>query len=165
MYKDLRVFLTEIWRHANPNAIQCTEISGCMNLCVCMNPSTFPLYIPINVELSAHVGVSDSSLSTHLLKYANHVLFGTLSSVISSKRKRSGCESVCESVNAVGSEKRTQAEVKKKWSDIKWNVKRRLAAHRLSMAKTGVGGQEKRDPPCLNRESAQLWVTLLSQGW
>ena len=63
------------------------------------------------------------------------VLFGTLSSGMSSKRKRS----VCEAVNAVGSEKRTQAEVKKKWSDIKVDVKRRLAAHRRSVAKTESG--------------------------
>ena len=41
-------------------------------------------------------------------------LFGTLSYDISSKRKRSGWESVSEAFNAVGSEKRTQAEVKKK---------------------------------------------------
>ena len=45
-----------------------------------------------------------------------------------------------EAFNAVGSEKRTQAEVKKKWSDIKVDVKRRLAAHRRSVAKTGRGG-------------------------
>ena len=83
-------------------------------------------------------------------------LFGTLSYDISNKRKRSGWERVSEAFNAVGSEKRTQAEVKKKWSDIKVDVKRRLAAHRRSVAKTGG---------CVNRESAQLWVTLLSQGW
>ena len=38
-----------------------------------------------------------------------NVLFGTPSSGISSKRKRSGWESVCEAVHAVGSEKHTQA--------------------------------------------------------
>ena len=52
-------------------------------------------------------------------------LFVTLSYDISSKRKRSGWESVSVAFNAVGSEKRTQAEVKKKWSDIKVDVKRR----------------------------------------
>ena len=64
-----------------------------------------------------------------------NVLCGTLSPGISSKRKRSGWESVCKAVTAVGSEKRTQAEVKKKWSDIKVDVKRRLAAHRRSVAR------------------------------
>ena len=78
-----------------------------------------------------------------------NVLFGTLSHDISSKLKRSGRESVSEAFNAVGSEKRTQAEVKKKLSDIKVDVKRRLAAHCRSVAKTVRGG-------CLNRESAQL---------
>ena len=77
-----------------------------------------------------------------------NVLFGPLSSDISRKRKRSGGESVSEAFNAVGSEKRTQAEVMKKWSDIKVDVKRRLAAHCRSVAKTGGG--------CLNRELAQL---------
>ena len=81
------------------------------------------------------------------LEARKNVLFGTLSSGISSKCKRSGWESVCEAVNAVVSEKRTQAEVKQKWSDMK----QRLAAHIVV--------------PPLNRESAQLWVTLLSQGW
>ena len=78
--------------------------------------------------------------------------------VLLSEVEARGLESVSEAFNAVGSEKRTQAEVKKKWSDIKVDVKRRLAAHRQSVAKTGGGG-------CLNRKSAQLWVTLLSQGW
>ena len=65
---------------------------------------------------------------------------GTLSYDISSKRKRSRWESVSvsEAFNAVGSEKHTQTEVKKKWSDIKVDV--RLAAHRRSVAKTGGGG-------------------------
>jgi len=73
------------------------------------------------------------------LEARKNVLFDTLSYDISSKHKRSGWESVSEAFNAVGSEKRTQAEVKKKWFDIKVDVKRRLAAHRRSVAKTGGG--------------------------
>jgi len=69
------------------------------------------------------------------LKMRKNVLFGMLSSGISSKRKRSGWESVCEAVNAVGSEKRSQAEVEKKRFDIKVDVKRRMAAHRQSVTK------------------------------
>ena len=88
-----------------------------------------------------------------------NVLFGTLSYDISSKRKRSWWESLSE---ALGSEKCTQAEVKKKWSDIKVDVKWRLAAHRRSVAKTG-GGTGEEGPTLMNRESAQLWVTLLSR--
>ncbi|KAL6469081.1 hypothetical protein MHYP_G00226050 [Metynnis hypsauchen] len=40
-------------------------------------------------------------------------LFGALSSGITAKRKRSEWDSVCEAVNAVGSEQRTLAEIKK----------------------------------------------------
>ena len=72
-----------------------------------------------------------------------NVLVGKLSYDISSKHKRSGWESVSEAFNAVGSEKRTQAEVKKKWSNIKVDVERRLAAHRRSVAKTS-GGDRRR---------------------
>ena len=68
---------------------------------------------------------------------------GTLSSDIRNKCKRSGWESVCEAVNGVGSEKRTQAEVKKKWSNIKVGVKWIMAAHRQSVAKTGGGTVEE----------------------
>lgn len=52
-----------------------------------------------------------------------NVLYGTLPFGISNKRKRSEWESVCEAINAVGSDKCIQAEVKKKWSDIKVDVK------------------------------------------
>ena len=68
------------------------------------------------------------------------------------KRKRSGWQSVCEVVNAVGSEKRTQPEVKKKWSNIKVDVKQRMAAHRQSVAKTGGGTGE--EGPTLFEQSA-----------
>jgi len=68
-----------------------------------------------------------------------NVFFGTLFSGINSKRKRSGWESMCEAANIVESEKRTKAEVRKKWSDIKVDVKQRLAVHCRSVAKTGRG--------------------------
>ena len=66
-------FLLKHGIRTNQNALQSTKISGCISVCAPMNPSTFLLYIPINGELSAHVGVPDSSLSTPLLKYANHI--------------------------------------------------------------------------------------------
>ena len=62
---------------------------------------------------------------------------------------------MCEAVNAVGSEKLTQAEVKKLWSDIKVELKRRLAAHRQSVAKRGGG----------TGEEGLFKQRLLSQGW
>ena len=49
-----------------------------------------------------------------------NVLFGTLSYDISSKRKRSGWERVSEAFNAVGSENRTQAEVKRSGLILRW---------------------------------------------
>ena len=67
-----------------------------------------------------------------------NVLFGTLSYDISSKRKRSGWESVSEAFNAVGSEKRTQAEVIKKWSDIKVDVKRKCGQNRRGDRRRGA---------------------------
>ena len=65
-------FLLRHGVRSNPNALPRIKIFGCMNLCIRMNPSTFPSSIPINVELSVHVGVTDSSLSTPQLKYANN---------------------------------------------------------------------------------------------
>ena len=91
-----------------------------------------------------------------------NVLFGTLSSGISNKRKTSGWESVFEAVNAVGSEKRTQAEVKKKCSDIKVDVKRRMAAHRQKCGQNRRG--DRREGPTLfeQRVGAIMVDTALS---
>ncbi|KAL6473318.1 hypothetical protein MHYP_G00195060 [Metynnis hypsauchen] len=90
---------------------------------------------------------------------------GPLSSGITAKRKRSEWDSVCEAVNAVGSEQRTLAEIKKKWSDIKVDVKRRLTAHRQSVTQTGGGGQEISNSLHLTRELPVLWVTRPSPAW
>lgn len=67
------------------------------------------------------------------------ILFGSLSSGISAKTKRIAWENIAKSVNDVGSENRSTADVKKKWSDIKVDVKRRVAAHHTSSQKTGGG--------------------------
>lgn len=84
-----------------------------------------------------------------------NILFGTLSSGITSKRKRNEWESVCQAVNAMGSETRTQAEIKKKWSDIKLDVKRRMAAHRQSVVKTG-GGTGDEEPSSFDQRVAAI---------
>ncbi len=88
---------------------------------------------------------SECELETLLneVKACKHFLFGTMSSGINSKHKRSEWESVCEAVNAVGLEQHTPTELKKKWSNIKVEVKRRTAAHRQSVAKTGGGKGEE----------------------
>ncbi|XP_061593275.1 nuclear apoptosis-inducing factor 1-like [Cololabis saira] len=90
------------------------------------------------------------------------VLSGTLSSGITRKRKRSEWDSVCDAVNAVGSEQRTHAELKKKWSDIKVEVKRRTAAHRQSVAKTGGGKGEDDLTPFQQRVAAIVGDTALT---
>ncbi|ROL48218.1 Myb-related transcription factor, partner of profilin [Anabarilius grahami] len=68
------------------------------------------------------------------------VLFGGLSAGISNKRKILEWEQVTEAVNAVTSVPRTVQETKKKWSDLKVVVKKRICAHRRSVGTTG-GGQ------------------------
>ncbi|XP_062242744.1 nuclear apoptosis-inducing factor 1-like [Platichthys flesus] len=68
-----------------------------------------------------------------------HMLFGTLSTGINAKQKTNEWERVCEAVNAVGSQQRTHSEIKKKWSDLKVEVKRRVSAHRRSVTATGGG--------------------------
>ena len=52
-------------------------------------------------------------------------------------QKRLEWDKVCERVNAVGSGQRIPAEIKKKWSDLKVEVKRRTAALRRSTGQTG----------------------------
>ncbi|XP_051783545.1 nuclear apoptosis-inducing factor 1-like [Erpetoichthys calabaricus] len=47
--------------------------------------------------------------------------------------------SVADAVKSAGAENRTVAELKKKWSDIKVAVKRRVAAHRLHVRSTRGG--------------------------
>ncbi|XP_027135231.1 uncharacterized protein LOC113745873 [Larimichthys crocea] len=55
------------------------------------------------------------------------------------RKKRRERELVCEAINAVGSEQRTHTEVKKKWSDLEVEVKRRVSAHHRSVTTTGRG--------------------------
>jgi hypothetical protein len=69
----------------------------------------------------------------------NKILFGSLSSGISTKTKKLAWESVAKSVNEVGAESRTVADIKKKWSDIKVDVKKKVSAHRRSVGQTGSG--------------------------
>ncbi|XP_073670657.1 nuclear apoptosis-inducing factor 1-like [Paramisgurnus dabryanus] len=48
-------------------------------------------------------------------------------------------QTLADGVNAVASQPRTMAEIKKKWSDIKVEAKKRLALHRQSVSATGGG--------------------------
>ena len=69
MYKDLRGFPTETLEYRK----RCKHKNIQMYQCVHTYPSTFPLYIPINMELSTYVGVLEPSLSMPPFKYANHI--------------------------------------------------------------------------------------------
>ncbi|XDV33494.1 hypothetical protein PO909_003891 [Leuciscus waleckii] len=67
------------------------------------------------------------------------VLFGSLKSGIKGAHKNKIWNQITSSVNSVGVEKRTPAEVKKKWSDIKIATKRRVSALKRSQSQTGGG--------------------------
>ena len=69
----------------------------------------------------------------------NNILFGSLSSGISTKTKKLAWEKVAKSVNDVGAESRTVADIKKSGRDIKVDVKRKVSAHRRSVGQTGAG--------------------------
>ena len=82
---------------------------------------------------------SELEILLHEVEMRKHMLFGTLSTGINAKQKTNEWERVCEAVNAVGSQQRTHSEIKKKWSDLKVEVKRRVSAHRRSVTATGGG--------------------------
>ncbi|CAM4657939.1 unnamed protein product [Leuciscus chuanchicus] len=67
------------------------------------------------------------------------VLFGSLKSGIKGAHKNKIWTQITSSVNSVGVEKRTPAEVKKKWSDIKIATKRHVSALKRSQSQTGGG--------------------------
>ncbi|XP_067245457.1 nuclear apoptosis-inducing factor 1-like [Chanodichthys erythropterus] len=91
-----------------------------------------------------------------------NILFGTLSSGINNKRKKYEWESLADAVNAVGSESRTVNDLKKKWSDIKVDVKRRTAAHRPRVGRTGGGKGVDELTPFEQRVASIIGDTLLS---
>uniref|UniRef100_A0A8C5CWD2 Myb/SANT-like DNA-binding domain-containing protein n=1 Tax=Gadus morhua TaxID=8049 RepID=A0A8C5CWD2_GADMO len=82
---------------------------------------------------------SELAILLHEVEMRKHMLFGTLSTGINAKQKRNEWERVCEAVNAVGFQQRTNSEIKKKWSDLKVEVKQRVSAHRRSVTETGGG--------------------------
>jgi Myb/SANT-like DNA-binding domain len=68
------------------------------------------------------------------------VLFGKLSSSVTGEVKRKAWGEVTTSVNEVGSgEVRKEAEVKKKWSDVASQSKKKEAKRRMEMQATGGG--------------------------
>ena len=57
-------FLLKLGIRQNPETVVHTNKFRCIKVCVRMDPNAFLLYIPINMELSAHAEVANSSLST-----------------------------------------------------------------------------------------------------
>ena len=91
----------------------------------------------------------------------NNILFGSLSSGISTKTKKLAWEKVAKSVNGVGAESQTVADIKKKWSDIKFDVKRKVSAHRRSVGQTGSGAGVGELAPFEQRVAAVVGDRLL----
>ncbi|XP_039630071.1 nuclear apoptosis-inducing factor 1-like [Polypterus senegalus] len=90
-----------------------------------------------------------------------NVLFSNLGSGISNKRKVMEWHSVADAVKSAGAEDRTVSELKKKWSDIKVAVKRRVAAHRLHVSSTGRGTELPELTPFEQRVAAIIGDTLI----
>ena len=67
------------------------------------------------------------------------VIFGGLGVGITNAKKAEEWQHVADTVNNVASEGRTFAEMKKKWSDIRVKMKKRIALHRKSVCATGWG--------------------------
>ena len=88
----------------------------------------------------------------------NYILFGSLSSGISTKTKKLAWEKVAKSVNEVGAESRTVADIKKKWLDIKVDVKRKVSAHRRSVGQTGSGAGVGELVPFEQRAAAVMGI-------
>ncbi|XP_051780680.1 nuclear apoptosis-inducing factor 1-like [Erpetoichthys calabaricus] len=90
-----------------------------------------------------------------------NVLFGNLGSGISNKRKLMEWHSVADAVRSAGAENRTVTELKKKSSDIKVAMKRRVAAHCLHVSSTGGGTELPELTPFEQRVAAIIGDTLI----
>ncbi len=81
---------------------------------------------------------------------------------ITNARKAQEWQSVADAVNNVASECRTVAEIKKKWSDIKVEAKRRIALHRRSVCATGGGKGTMELTPTDEKLAGIIGESLLS---
>ncbi|XP_041843329.1 nuclear apoptosis-inducing factor 1-like [Melanotaenia boesemani] len=84
-----------------------------------------------------------------------NILFGGLGSGISNKRKTEEWQHVVAAVNSVGVTERSVPDIKKKWSDLKVEAKRRMARHRQGMCATG-GGPATPNPTPLELKIASI---------
>ena len=89
------------------------------------------------------------------------MLFGGHSVGITNAKKALEWQKVADAVNAAASQPRTVAEIKKKWSDIKVDAKKRLALHRQSVSATGGGKGTSELTPLDERLAAIIGESLL----
>lgn len=90
------------------------------------------------------------------------VLFSGHSAGITNARKAIEWQNVADAVNQVVSEGRTVAEIKKKWSDIKVDAKKRIALHRQSVCATGGGKGTPELTPTDEKLAGIIGESLLS---
>ncbi|XDV45646.1 hypothetical protein PO909_013706 [Leuciscus waleckii] len=90
------------------------------------------------------------------------MLFGGHSVGITNAKKALEWQKVADAVNAAASQPRTVAKIKKIWSDIKVDAKKRLALHRQSVSATGGGKGTPELTPLDERLAAIIGESLLS---
>ncbi|XP_071111167.1 myb/SANT-like DNA-binding domain-containing protein 4 [Haliotis cracherodii] len=71
---------------------------------------------------------------------ANHdVLFAPFSPIVTNKRKTDLWEIIAEKVSAVGSSKRNGSDVRKKWNELKCQIRKKEQTRKRELSKTGGG--------------------------
>ena len=91
-----------------------------------------------------------------------NVLFGAHSTGVTNCKKACAWQHVADAVNVVASQGCTMAEIKKKWSDIKVDAKKRIAAHRQSIRAMGRGEGEPDLTPMDQKLAGIIGEPLLS---
>ena len=100
-----------------------------------------------------------------LLNEVDHrksVLFGSLSTGVTNKNKQLSWQFVAAAVNEVSSTPRSFSEIKKKWSDMKVDSKKRIAEYRQSVLITGGGSGKPPPSPLDERVAGIIGEKLLS---
>ncbi|XP_010778572.1 uncharacterized protein, partial [Notothenia coriiceps] len=91
-----------------------------------------------------------------------NILFGGHSIGVTNAKKATEWQHVADAVNFASAQGRTVAEIKKKWSDIKVDAKKRLASHRQSVCATGGGKGAPELTPMDERLAGIIGESLLS---
>ena len=91
-----------------------------------------------------------------------NILFVGNSIGVTNAKKAREWQHVADAVNSASAQGRTVAEIKKKWSDIKVDAKKRLASHRQSVCATGGGTGAPELTPMDERLAGIIGESLLS---